>query len=170
MSLFKLLQTFSLPSFYFWNTYILAHRFFFVKNFFPKIELFLKNRLQFPFYNVIIGAVRIMITSDRIKEAMQLRGVKAAELCRRTGISKSLISRYVNNQGDPKLDKLHKIAIALNVQEAWLMGYDLPMDRPVGGEYTEKEKALLDLFKAIPADRQGAVLDLLKAALNIQAK
>ncbi len=111
-----------------------------------------------------------MITSDRIKEAMQLRGVKAAELCRRTGISKSLISRYVNNQGDPKLDKLHKIAIALNVQEAWLMGYDLPMDRPVGGEYTEKEKALLDLFKAIPADRQGAVLDLLKAALNIQAK
>lgn len=101
---------------------------------------------------------------------MKARGVRAAELCRRTGISKSTMSAYINGRNAPNANRLHLIAVALDVQEAWLLGYNVPMERPVREDATAQEKALLDLFKAIPADRQGAVLDLLKAALNIQAK
>lgn len=105
--------------------------------------------------------------SERLHEALKIRGIKQQELCRRAGVPKSAMSQYLSGFCEPKANRIHLIAVALNVSEVWLLGYDVPMERP---DYTAKEKALLDLFNEIPADRQGAVLDLLKAALNIQAK
>lgn len=58
-----------------------------------------------------------------------MSGLKASELSSITGISKSSISHYLKGDWEGKQDAVFFISKALNVNEAWLMGYDLPMDR-----------------------------------------
>jgi transcriptional regulator with XRE-family HTH domain len=62
--------------------------------------------------------------SERLKKIMELRGYRAVDLCRETGISKSVISSYLNNVRFPKINKLHLIAEALDVDVFWLLGVD----------------------------------------------
>lgn len=68
--------------------------------------------------------------SNRLKKAMSIRGVKQSDLSNKTGIDKSLISNYVNGNYIAKQDNIHSIAIALDVDEGWLLGYDTDMERP----------------------------------------
>lgn len=73
-----------------------------------------------------------MIVEDfsiRLKKAMQIRGIKQVELANKTGIDKSLISNYLQGNYKAKQDKLHKLAVVLDVSEGWLMGYNVDMDR-----------------------------------------
>lgn len=66
---------------------------------------------------------------NRLLYAMQQNNVKAADLSKRTGLSKAQISQYVNGVYEAKQTALYKLAVALNVSEAWLMGHDVPMGR-----------------------------------------
>ncbi len=70
-------------------------------------------------------------TSDRIKEGMAIRGLKQADLVERTGISKGALSSYISGKYAPKQNNIYRIAKALNVNEAWLMGADIPMGRDI---------------------------------------
>ena len=63
----------------------------------------------------------------RLKEALHRAGLKQIELSNLTGISKSTLSQYFSGDYEPKQKNLHKLASALNVDEAWLMGFDVPM-------------------------------------------
>lgn len=65
----------------------------------------------------------------RIQQAMSLRDLKQVDLCEITGIDKSSMSKYVNGVFVPKQKATYLIAKALRVNEAWLMGYNVPMDR-----------------------------------------
>ena len=66
---------------------------------------------------------------QQLKEAMNIRKVNQAELCARTNIPKSAMSQYISGAFKPKQTRTYLIAKALNVNEAWLMGYDVPMER-----------------------------------------
>lgn len=66
---------------------------------------------------------------NRLIEAMEDNNIKAADLARKTGLSKAQISQYTNGIYEAKQLALYKIAVALNVSEAWLMGYDVPKSR-----------------------------------------
>jgi len=67
---------------------------------------------------------------ERLKAAMEVRGMKANDLARLTGIDKAAISNYRSGAYVPKTDKLLLISETLRVNEAWLMGSDeVPMDR-----------------------------------------
>ena len=68
-------------------------------------------------------------TSKRIQEAMELRGLKQTDLVEKTGISKGALSSYISGRYVPKQNNTFLIAKALNVNEAWLMGADVPMER-----------------------------------------
>lgn len=57
----------------------------------------------------------------RMRESMEKKGITAAELSRRTGIGKNLISYYLNEKYLPKQDKVYAIAQALGVDPGWLM-------------------------------------------------
>ena len=67
--------------------------------------------------------------ANRMKIAMSNLKISQAELVKRTGIGKSSISTYLTGEYEPKQKNLYKIALALNVNEAWLMGLDVPMER-----------------------------------------
>lgn len=69
------------------------------------------------------------LTKDRIKEALELRGMKQSELVEKTGIDKGQMSSYLSGRYKPKQENLNLIANALSVDEAWLIGYDVPMER-----------------------------------------
>lgn len=67
--------------------------------------------------------------SERLRQGLELTDTKPAELSRLTGISKSSISHYLKGDWEGKQDAVYKIARALNVSEAWLMGFDAPIER-----------------------------------------
>ena len=67
--------------------------------------------------------------SERIKESMKSLGLSQAELCRRTGISKGALSSYISGRYEPKQKTVYLLAKALNVNESWLMGYDVSKSR-----------------------------------------
>ena len=113
--------------------------------------------------------------SERIATALAIRNMKQSELCERTKIPKSAISQYISGAFEPKQDRIYLIARELDVSEAWLMGYDVPMERhektsPEEPKLTEGEKMVLELFRRIPEDRQPEALELLRVALRMQKK
>ncbi len=67
--------------------------------------------------------------ANRLKKALEYNNMKPIDLARKTNLNKSLISSYLNGVCKAKQDKLDIIATTLNVNEAWLMGYDVDMDR-----------------------------------------
>lgn len=67
--------------------------------------------------------------SNRLNTAMRIRNIKATELSEKTGIAKSSLSEYINGKYEAKQDGVYLLAKALDVNEAWLMGLDVPMER-----------------------------------------
>lgn len=59
---------------------------------------------------------------------MEIRGIKAADLSRKTGISESTISQYRSGYAEPKEKKLALIADVLSVNPTWLMGLNVSME------------------------------------------
>ncbi|MCQ2771173.1 MAG: helix-turn-helix domain-containing protein [Clostridia bacterium] len=79
--------------------------------------------------------------SKRISDALNIRNMKPIDLSEKTGIPKSSISHYMSGEAKPKQDRIYLIAKALCVQEAWLMGYDVPME-----EEKDDGDVLADVF------------------------
>ncbi len=65
---------------------------------------------------------------ERLLQAMEIRGMKQVDLVEATGLSKPSINQYVKGVYEPKQQALYKIAHALSVNVAWLMGYDVCME------------------------------------------
>lgn len=72
-------------------------------------------------------------TSIRLKEYMTAHNLRQVDLLRlaepysqlyNVKLNKSDLSQYVSGKVEPGQDKLFILARALNVSEAWLMGYD----------------------------------------------
>lgn len=67
---------------------------------------------------------------DRLQTALSIREKKPVDLARDLKISKSAISQYLSGNRTIKDSKrIYAIAKYLDVNEAWLMGYDVPMER-----------------------------------------
>lgn len=94
---------------------------------------------------------------SRLKDAMNIRGLKAVDLVERTGFTKSKISQYMNGVYEPKPDALFTLAKVLDVDEGWLMGYDCPMDKKLNIE-SKKE-----------ASREEQVMEAVKNVFGSQA-
>ena len=96
--------------------------------------------------------------AHRLHEIMTLRGVKAYELSLSTGISKSQISHWLSGTYKAKQDALTILAEFFGVNEAWLMGCDVPMDRVpasvddnVSYEEIKTSKARIPILGSVPA-------------------
>ena len=76
-----------------------------------------------------MASSRVAEFKDRLKEVLDKKGLRAIDLMDKTGVPKSAISFYLAGKSKPKADRLYKIAQALDISEAWLLGYDVPMAR-----------------------------------------
>ena len=95
--------------------------------------------------------------AERIKCGLDLRGMRAVDLSRKTGLTKSIISQYMSGRTEPKQDNLFKISKALDIWPTWLMGYDVEIKpfnyEAVGRENGESHKAYVyDKINGIYAD------------------
>lgn len=88
---------------------------------------------------------------DRLRRAMDAKGLKAVDVCAKGNIPKSAMSYYLSGRQEPKSDRLYTLAKLLDVSEAWLLGYDVPMDRSPDQKEAD-EMALL--FGRIKNDRE----------------
>lgn len=76
-----------------------------------------------------MASSRVADFKDRLKEVLDKKGLRAVDLMDMTGVPKSAISFYLAGKSQPKADRLYTIAQALDISEAWLLGYDVPMAR-----------------------------------------
>ena len=117
---------------------------------------------------------RVATTSERLKEAMSLRKMKQVDIMRSTGLDRGSVSHYVSGNYEPKNEAIFKMAKALDVNEMWLWGYDVPMERTAEQKKIQedaefharilKDQELLEalkLYYELPDVQKKVVLDLI---------
>lgn len=110
-------------------------------------------------------------TSDRLKQIMDSRSLKqvdilrlAAPYCQKYNVkmNKSDLSQYLSGKAEPRQDKLFILGSALGVSEAWLMGFDVPIERNTSADHSnadEDENQLLSSFRQLNRTGKGKVVD-----------
>ena len=66
--------------------------------------------------------------ASRLSQALEVRGMKAADLSKKTKVAEGTISCYINGRYEAKQNRVQVLAESLNVNPAWIMGYDVPME------------------------------------------
>lgn len=107
--------------------------------------------------------------SSRFQKALELRNMKQANIVEKTGIGKSSISTYLSGEYEPKQRNIYKIAKALDISEAWLMGYTNNMERrekvPAAETQTANTEEQIknaygeEIFETLQAFRQLDTID-----------
>jgi transcriptional regulator with XRE-family HTH domain len=122
---------------------------------------------------------RVETFAERLKRAMDIRGMKNAELSRQTGVSEQRIGKYVRGSYEAKQSATYIIAKALHVSPAWLAGYDVSMEPPVdktskkgGRGAISGEDLKLALFgtKEVNDELLADVMDMAKIHLELWKK
>ena len=116
---------------------------------------------------------KISNTAKRLNYILNYKGMKQADLVRKTNLPKSAISQYLSGKVEPKQDNLYIIAEALNVSEAWLMGYDTDMEKIISSNIinlSNQEKALIDKFRQLNEQQKYKVMGYIDSELNNIAK
>ena len=76
------------------------------------------------------------IFSDRLLQAINRKGLNAAQFSELSGISKGTVSQYLSAAVMPANDRMYQIATLLGVNPAWLFGADV---NPDGSAITEPD-------------------------------
>lgn len=100
------------------------------------------------------GLQKVSTISERLQIAMNKRKIKQIDLARVADVNQGALSRYLKGSYEPKSATIYKLALALDVSDMWLEGYDVPMER------SQKQKEIdfkNNLYKKIAQD-----MDLLK--------
>lgn len=118
-------------------------------------------------------------TSDRLKQLMNERKLKQVDIlnlslpyCKKYNIkmNKSDISQYVSGKVEPSQEKLVVLGMALNVSEAWLMGFDVSPIRKDNSKGAEKDVDLLWKFSMLEQRDKETILDMIDVMLSRKEK
>ena len=87
--------------------------------------------------------------------ALNIKNIKQIDLAERTGLAPAQINAWKKNKWQPKQRALHLMAKVLDVNELWLAGLDVPMERPVKQKELDQMADIIrelrknDRFKAV---------------------
>ena len=122
-------------------------------------------------------------TAERLNEIMRLYGLRQVDIlklveprCKETGIkiNKSDLSQFVSGKVVPGSWKLNILAKALNISEAWLMGYDVPMrreaDNESADEITPPESELLANYRQLSDESRSTVSGLATLLVKLERR
>ena len=117
-------------------------------------------------------------TSQRLEQIMRSRNMRQVDIlnaaepyCKKYGIKlgKNDMSQYVSGKVEPGQDKLTILGLALNVSEAWLMGYDVPAEReipPITALSDGRMKEYVQLFELLNDDQKDMIIHAIKGILS----
>lgn len=109
---------------------------------------------------------RITTFADRLKKGMNEKGIKAADLSRRSGVSESMISNYRAGRFEAAQVNLQKLAEALDVSIPWLMGYDVPMGKYEFNETQNKKNEIAEKLETLTPEQREVVETLIDTLLK----
>ena len=118
-------------------------------------------------------------TSIRLKQIMDNRNLKQVDILDMTKpycvkydvkMNKSDISQYVSGKVEPNQEKLFILAKALGVNEAWLMGFDVPMKKELSSSEAEGDIELIEKFSLLSKRDKQLVMNMIDSMLPIQKK
>ena len=114
-------------------------------------------------------------TSDRLKSLMEERRLKQVDIlnlslpyCKKYNIkmNKSDISQYVSGKVEPSQEKLVILGMALNVSEAWLMGFDVSPTRKDSLKAAQGDIDILWKFSLLNERDKETILDMIDVMLS----
>ena len=88
--------------------------------------------------------------AQRLREGLDYAGKKQADLVRETGLDRGSISSYLSGRYEPKQKAIYKMALALGVSEAWLLGYNVPMKRSQEAQKNDQLVVLIAKMRKDP--------------------
>ncbi|MBL6469358.1 MAG: helix-turn-helix domain-containing protein [Mogibacterium sp.] len=119
------------------------------------------------------GLQKVSTISERLQIAMDKRKIKQIDLARVADVNQGALSRYLKGSYEPKSATIYKLALALDVSDMWLEGYDVPMERSRKQKEIDFKNNLyrkiaqdMDLLKTIsqyynlPEEKQKTIRDL----------
>lgn len=117
--------------------------------------------------------------AKRFAYIMNLRGLKAADIAQKTGISAAAISHYCNGNRCPSTDIALKIGKALNCNPIWLMDLDERMEITTfammnkGRDFIlidDDIKMIIEEMKGLPEDSQTKLKLYMRAMIEAEKK
>lgn len=105
--------------------------------------------------------------AKRMRQAMAILNMKQTELVEKTGLTKSAISQYYSGKFEPKQKGIYLISKALGVNEAWLMGYEVPMEKENIGCEIKKIKFIGNIVEGNPFFEDP--IDYVEVTKNLKA-
>ncbi|MGL5434675.1 MAG: helix-turn-helix domain-containing protein [Lachnospiraceae bacterium] len=114
-------------------------------------------------------------TASRLRTLIDDRGLRQVDILKACApycqeyhvkMNKSDISQYLSGKTEPNQSKLFILASALNVNETWLMGFDVPIERPAkitslptANMLTENTAKLLHLYHDLNTRGRAKLID-----------
>ena len=112
---------------------------------------------------------------ERIKQGLEIREITQSQLATRANIDKGQLSSYISGKYKPRQNNIDALAAALNVNEAWLMGFDVPMERASNNVEIDQSvsksvecKEILEICEQLSTHNQRKVLTYSKNLLSTQ--
>lgn len=114
-------------------------------------------------------------TAERLREIMEERNLKQVDilnlsipLCAKWDVkmNKSDISQYVSGKVEPSQEKLVVLGYALNVTEAWLMGFDVPKERKETALQAEKDFDFFYKYSMLNERDKKIILNMIDSMLS----
>ena len=132
-------------------------------------------------YSLLRGGNKGMkeTTSDRLKKIMSERRLKQVDIlnmslpfCQRFNVkmNKSDISQYVSGKVEPSQEKLVVLGMALNVSEAWLMGFDVSPVRKDNQKEANEDIDLLWKISMLDKRDKETIRDMIDVMLPRKEK
>lgn len=104
-----------------------------------------------------------MTTGERIRAARIAAGMTQAELADKVGVKFAAIHKYETGKIENfKRATIAKLAVALDVRPAYLLGFTDDPSADVEIAETAEEIALLRLFRAMPENKKAHLLGMLE--------
>ena len=112
---------------------------------------------------------------ERIKQGLEIREITQTQLATKANIDKGQLSSYISGKYKPRQNNIDALAKALNVNEAWLMGFDVPMERVLNKVETDQSvsksaecREILEVCEQLSPHNQRKVLTYSKNLLSTQ--
>lgn len=120
-----------------------------------------------------------LTTADRLNQILCERNIKQKDIleacqpyCEKYGVklNKNDLSQYCSGKVTPGQDKLTILGLALNVNEVWLMGYNLPsgrndlenIEKRLQDTITPHEREIINAYRKQPTSVQAGICRLLE--------
>lgn len=108
---------------------------------------------------------------SRLKQALQIKGMKQTDLANLMGTGRSTVNQWVNGRNGVNSATAYKIAMKLNIDPAWIIGGDVPYSTFYASDKKAREESqtdvIIDKLNKLDEKQLSAVIGYIDALINL---